>query len=37
MAETANSRPAMPENWQKALAIVAHPDDLEYGGASAVA
>ncbi len=27
----------MPEDWQKALAIVAHPDDLEYGGASAVA
>ena len=27
----------VPENWQKALAIVAHPDDLEYGGASAVA
>ena len=37
MAEIANSLPAMPENWQKALAIVAHPDDLEYGGASAVA
>ena len=29
--------PAAPEDWQKALAIVAHPDDLEYGGASAVA
>ena len=27
----------MPEDWQKCLAIVAHPDDLEYGGASAVA
>ena len=27
----------MPEDWQKALAIVAHPDDLEYGGASAIA
>ena len=27
----------VPEDWQKALAIVAHPDDLEYGGASAVA
>ncbi|MEE1839042.1 MULTISPECIES: PIG-L deacetylase family protein [unclassified Streptomyces] len=25
------------ENWQTALAIVAHPDDLEYGAASAVA
>ena len=28
---------AMPEDWQTALAIVAHPDDLEYGAASAVA
>ncbi len=28
---------AVPENWQTALAIVAHPDDLEYGGASAIA
>ena len=37
MPETAVSLSAMPENWQKALAIVAHPDDLEYGGASAVA
>ena len=27
----------MPEDWQRALAIVAHPDDLEYGGASAIA
>ena len=27
----------VPEDWQKALAIVAHPDDLEYGGASAIA
>src|SRR5262252_5005198 len=25
------------EDWQRALAIVAHPDDLEYGAASAVA
>lgn len=29
--------PMMPEDWQSALAIVAHPDDMEYGGASAVA
>ena len=29
--------PEVPEDWHKALAIVAHPDDLEYGGASAVA
>ncbi|MFI6902279.1 PIG-L deacetylase family protein [Nonomuraea sp. NPDC050394] len=27
----------MPEDWTRALAIVAHPDDLEYGCASAVA
>jgi LmbE family N-acetylglucosaminyl deacetylase len=29
--------PALPEDWDRALAIVAHPDDLEYGAASAVA
>lgn len=27
----------VPEDWQRALAIVAHPDDLEYGASSAVA
>jgi LmbE family N-acetylglucosaminyl deacetylase len=27
----------LPEDWDRALAVVAHPDDLEYGGASAVA
>ncbi|MFI5053882.1 MAG: PIG-L deacetylase family protein [Acidimicrobiia bacterium] len=27
----------MPEDWQRAVAVVAHPDDLEYGLASAVA
>ncbi|HEY3140771.1 MAG TPA: PIG-L deacetylase family protein [Acidimicrobiales bacterium] len=26
-----------PDDWATALAIVAHPDDLEYGGASAIA
>jgi LmbE family N-acetylglucosaminyl deacetylase len=26
-----------PEDWQRALAVVAHPDDMEYGGAAAVA
>lgn len=26
-----------PDDWQRALAVVAHPDDLEYGAASAVA
>lgn len=29
--------PAMPTDWQRALAVVAHPDDLEYGAAAAVA
>lgn len=37
----ATSTPALfdvvPENWERALAIVAHPDDLEYGAASAIA
>ena len=28
---------ALPEDWERALAVVAHPDDLEYGAASAVA
>lgn len=28
---------AFPEDWQRAVAVVAHPDDLEYGLASAVA
>jgi LmbE family N-acetylglucosaminyl deacetylase len=27
----------MPEDWHRMLAIVAHPDDLEYGAASAIA
>ena len=27
----------IPEDWTRALAIVAHPDDMEYGAASAVA
>ena len=27
----------MPEDWERALAVAAHPDDLEYGAASAVA
>lgn len=27
----------LPEDWQRGLAIVAHPDDLEFGGAAAVA
>jgi len=28
---------AMPEDWERAVAVVAHPDDLEYGTAAAVA
>ena len=42
--DTAVPRPApptallpFPDDWQRALAIVAHPDDLEYGAAGAVA
>ena len=27
----------LPDDWSRALAVVAHPDDLEYGAASAVA
>ncbi len=26
-----------PDDWARALAVVAHPDDLEYGAASAIA
>lgn len=29
--------PALPEDWQRCLVVVAHPDDIEYGAASAVA
>ena len=28
---------ALPEDWERALAVVAHPDDLEFGSAAAVA
>ncbi|MFI5709327.1 PIG-L deacetylase family protein [Kribbella sp. NPDC051620] len=28
---------ALPEDWTKALAVVAHPDDLEFGAAAAIA
>ena len=27
----------VPEDWDRCLSIVAHPDDLEYGGSSALA
>jgi len=36
MAQEAHLK-ALPEDWRKALAVVAHPDDLEYGASSAVA
>lgn len=29
--------PPLPEDWERALAVVAHPDDMEYGAAAAVA
>jgi LmbE family N-acetylglucosaminyl deacetylase len=29
--------PALPENWERCLAVAAHPDDIEYGAASAIA
>ena len=29
--------PRLPDDWTRALAVVAHPDDLEYGTAAAVA
>jgi LmbE family N-acetylglucosaminyl deacetylase len=29
--------PELPEDWERCLAVAAHPDDIEYGAASAVA
>ncbi|MDR7326241.1 MULTISPECIES: PIG-L deacetylase family protein [Catenuloplanes] len=29
--------PVLPEDWERCLAVVAHPDDIEYGSAAAVA
>ncbi len=39
MAEGPAPAPLAPvdEDWQRALVVVAHPDDMEYGGAAAVA
>ena len=34
---TADKLSALDESWQRALAIVAHPDDMEFGASSAVA
>ncbi|WP_086740463.1 PIG-L deacetylase family protein [Streptomyces glaucescens] len=36
MTELTELRP-MPEDWHRALAVVAHPDDLEYGCSAAIA
>ncbi|MGH3097467.1 MAG: PIG-L deacetylase family protein [Streptosporangiales bacterium] len=37
MAERPTPLDPLTEDWQRALAVVAHPDDLEYGSAAAVA
>lgn len=37
MTGTPSPLQAMPADWQRALAVVAHPDDLEYGCSAAVA
>ncbi|WP_330241982.1 PIG-L deacetylase family protein [Streptomyces sp. NBC_00525] len=37
MTDQTDQLKPMPEDWQRALAVVAHPDDLEYGCAAAVA
>ncbi len=29
--------PSLPQDWERCLAVAAHPDDIEYGAASAVA
>ena len=35
--EEAGQLQVLPETWERALAVVAHPDDLEYGAANAIA
>ena len=37
MTEQPSPLKPLPENWGRALAIVAHPDDMEFGAAAAVA
>lgn len=37
VGEEARQLEPMPRDWTRALAVVAHPDDLEYGAAAAVA
>ncbi|WP_158843131.1 PIG-L deacetylase family protein [Saccharothrix deserti] len=36
MSDLADLEP-VPEDWERALAVVAHPDDLEYGASGAIA
>ena len=36
-APAGGTLPSVPEDWDTALAVAAHPDDIEYGPASAVA
>ena len=37
MATMADTLEPLAEDWDRAIAVVAHPDDLEYGAASAIA
>jgi LmbE family N-acetylglucosaminyl deacetylase len=37
VAEPAADLEPLPEDWDRGLAVVAHPDDMEYGAAAAVA
>jgi LmbE family N-acetylglucosaminyl deacetylase len=37
VAQAGEQLEPVPEDWERGLAIVAHPDDLEYGAASAIA
>jgi LmbE family N-acetylglucosaminyl deacetylase len=37
MTETPPPLKPLPEDWERAVAIVAHPDDIEYGAAAAIA
>ena len=37
MADRPSPLTPLDESWERALCVVAHPDDLEFGAASAVA
>jgi len=37
MVPTVTDLQPFPEDWERGLAVVAHPDDMEYGAAAAVA